>query len=118
MTETCLKSEIKPVMKEITPKELKNKLDAGEIIQIIDIRENYEVESGSLGGDHIRMAEVMDHCDKIRKDCMVVIHCKSGARASAMVYALENERGFENVYHLKGGIEAWANDIDPKIIVY
>ena len=105
-------------MKEITPKELKEKLDAGETIQIIDIRENYEVESGNIGGDHIRMAEVMDQCDKIRKDCMVVIHCKSGARASAMVYALETAKGFENVYHLEGGIAAWALDIDPEIIVY
>lgn len=49
---------------------------------------------------------------------MVVIHCKSGARAAAMVYALETDKGFENVYHLEGGIAAWAADIDPEIIVY
>lgn len=105
-------------MKEITPKALKKKLDAGEDIQIIDIREYHEVESGNMGGTHIPMAEVMDHCDAIRRDCPVVIHCKSGSRASAMIYALETQKDFENLYLLKGGIEAWVRDVDPKITVY
>jgi len=105
-------------MKEITPKELKQKLDAGETIQIIDIREYHEVDSGNIGGDHIPMADLMAHCHKIRTDCNVVIHCRSGARATAMIFALETQKGFENLYHLKGGIEAWAKQIDPQLIVY
>ncbi len=105
-------------MKEITPMALKKKLDAGEDIQIIDIREYHEVESGNIDGLHIPMAEVMDQCDKIRKDCPVVIHCRSGARAEAMIHSLERQKGFENLYHLSGGIQEWANQIDPKITVY
>lgn len=105
-------------MKEITPKALKEKLDAGETIQIIDIREYHEVESGNIGGLHIPMAEVMDQCEKIRRDCPVVLHCRSGSRASAMIFALETQQGFENLYNLQGGIEAWKREIDPKITVY
>lgn len=105
-------------MKTITCTALKSKLDAGEEVQIIDIREAHEVDSGHMGGVHIPMADVMNRLDEIRQDCPVILHCKSGSRASAMVYALETEKGFDNVYHLEGGIEAWANEIDPEIIVY
>jgi len=105
-------------MKTISCAALKAKLDAGEKVQIIDIREHHEVDSGNIGGKHIPMAEVMDRMDEIARDCPVVVHCKSGSRASAMVYALETEKGFDNVYHLEGGIEAWAEKIDPQVIVY
>ena len=105
-------------MKEITPKQLKQKLDAGETVQIIDIREDHEVDSGDMGGIHIPMAEVLNRCDQIRRDCCVVIHCRGGDRARAVVHALETQKGFENLYHLEGGIAGWANDIDPKIDIY
>ncbi len=105
-------------MKELSPKELKAIIDGGRDVQIIDIREYHEVESGNIGGLHIPMSEVMSRLDEIRKDCPVVVHCKSGARASAMVYALTTEKNRKNIYHLKGGIEAWVRDIDPKITVY
>lgn len=105
-------------MKTITATALKAKLDAGEDVQIIDIRDIHEVDSGSLGGIHIPMEEVMVRTDEIRKDCPVIFHCKSGARASAMVYALETEKNFNNIYHLEGGIEAWAENIDPDVTVY
>jgi|SRR5690554_947904 len=105
-------------MKEITPRQLKQKLDVGEIVQIIDIREFHEVDSGDMGGVHIPMAEVLNRYEEIRRDCCVVIHCRSGARARAIVYALQTQKGFDNLYYLKGGIEGWASDIDPKIEVY
>ena len=105
-------------MKELTPIELKAKLDAGEDIQIIDIRESHEVESGNMKGLHIPMAEVMTRLDEIRKDCPVVVHCRSGARAAAIVYALESQAGYDNIYNLAGGLLSWAESIDPKIIVY
>jgi rhodanese-related sulfurtransferase len=105
-------------MKTMSPEKLKSLLDEGRDVQIIDIRESHEVESGNLGGSHIPMAEVMDRIDEIRKDCPVVVHCKSGSRASAMVFALQSEKGLENVYNLEGGLEAWAEKIDPQITVY
>ncbi len=105
-------------MKEISPNELKARLDKGEAIQVIDIREAHEVESGRINSLHIPMAEVMDRSDEIKTDCPVVIHCRSGARSSAMVFALETQKGFDNIYNLAGGIQAWAEEIDPEITVY
>lgn len=105
-------------MKEITPIELKSRLDKGDDIQIIDIRESHEVESGKLDSLHIPMAEVMDRVEEIRKDCTVVMHCRSGARSTAMVFALETQKGLENIYNLVGGIQAWSEKIDPEINVY
>ena len=105
-------------MSQISVQELKTLLDRGEAVQLIDIREIHEVDSGTIGGLHIPMASLIERFTEIRKDIPVVIHCKSGSRASAMVHILRTEKAFENVVLLKGGIEAWAREIDPTVIVY
>jgi len=105
-------------MSQISVLELKSLLDKGEDVQIIDIREIHEVDSGSIGGIHIPMGNLIDRSAEIRKDVPVVIHCKSGSRASAMVHVLRTEKGLDNVLLLEGGIEAWVREIDPSVIVY
>ncbi|MCH2215536.1 MAG: rhodanese-like domain-containing protein [Flavobacteriales bacterium] len=105
-------------MSNITVHELKQKLDNNEEIQIIDIREIHEVDSGNMGGLHIPMASLLERIDQVEKEKTVVIHCKSGSRSQAMVHILRKEKGLENVLSLKGGIEAWAKEIDPSIMVY
>ncbi len=105
-------------MSQISVQELKTLLDKGEDVQIIDIREIHEVDSGSIGGIHIPMASLIERSAEIRKDIPVVIHCKSGSRASAMVHMLRTEKALDNVVLLEGGIEAWAREIDPTVIVY
>ena len=105
-------------MSQISVQELKTLLDKGEDVQIIDIREIHEVDSGTIGGTHIPMANLIDRSAEIRRDIPVVIHCKSGSRASAMVHILRTERELDNVVLLEGGIEAWAREIDPTVIVY
>ncbi|HKL40703.1 MAG TPA: rhodanese-like domain-containing protein [Cryomorphaceae bacterium] len=105
-------------MSQISVQELKTLLDKGEDVQVIDIREIHEVDSGSIGGKHIPMASLIERFAEIRRDVPVVIHCKSGSRASAMVHMLRTEKAFDNVVLLEGGIEAWAREIDPTVIVY
>jgi adenylyltransferase/sulfurtransferase len=105
-------------MSQISVQELKTLLDKGEDVQIIDIREIHEVDSGTIGGVHIPMANLLERTAEIRTDIPVVIHCKSGSRASAMVHILRTEKSLENVMLLDGGIEAWAREIDPTVIVY
>lgn len=105
-------------MISITVQELKEKLDNNIEVQIIDIREEHEVDSGSIGGTHIPMAELMDRLDELRDDVPVVIHCKSGSRAEAIVHVLRTEKNKKNVVCLEGGIEAWSIEIDPSVIVY
>ena len=105
-------------MSQISAQELRTLLDKGGDVQIIDIREIHEVDSGTIGGTHIPMAQLIERSAEIRRNIPVVIHCKSGSRASAMVHILRTEKAFDNVFLLEGGIEAWARDIDPTVTVY
>ena len=104
-------------MKEITVSELKGLKDNNADFQLIDVREEHELEICQIGGEHIPMGDVMDNLDKISRDKQVVIHCRSGARSGAICNALESQ-GYNNVYNLKGGIIAWANEIDPSLPKY
>ncbi len=90
-------------------------MDLNEPYQLIDIREIYEVEQGSINGEHIPMGEVLNNLDKIRRDIPVIFHCHAGSRAVNMVRYLESELNFTNLYNLEGGIMAWKNEIDPSI---
>lgn len=105
-------------MKEITVQELKRMRDENEAFQLIDVREPHEAEIAAIGGQLIPMGEVMDHVDEIAKDKMVVVHCRSGARSGTVIQALEKQFGFTNLYNLKGGILAWAKEIDSSIATY
>ncbi len=104
-------------MKEVTVSELKKLKDSQADFQLIDVREEHELEICEIGGIHIAMSEVMENLDKISKDKQVIIHCRSGARSGAICQALE-ANGFSNVYNLKGGIIAWSAEIDPSITKY
>jgi sulfur-carrier protein adenylyltransferase/sulfurtransferase len=100
-------------MKEITVLELKSMLDNKEDFQLIDVREEHEYEMANLGGELLPMAEAIQSADKINRNKKVVIHCRSGARSAAVIKQLESTSVFDNLYNLKGGIIAWANEIDP-----
>jgi len=105
-------------MKEIDAKELKRMFDSKEDFQLIDVREDYEIEIATLGGEHIPMADVLNHVDKVRKDKKVVVHCRSGKRSAAVIQALETQHGFTNLYNLQGGILAYADQIDHSLTKY
>ncbi|NQV53741.1 MAG: rhodanese-like domain-containing protein [Flavobacteriales bacterium] len=104
-------------MREISVTELKAKLDSGEDIQVIDVREVNEYEYCNIGADLLPMGQIMMNLDKVSKDKDVVIHCKSGGRSGAIVNALM-ARGFSNVINLRGGILAWSEEVDPSIPTY
>jgi rhodanese-related sulfurtransferase len=103
-------------MKEISVQELKQMMDNKEDFQLIDVREEYEYEWANLGGELIPLGTIINNLDKIKKDKKVIIHCKSGARSSAVIDTLEKQFGFTNLYNLKGGIMAYINEIDPSIV--
>jgi len=99
-------------MKEITVQELKELQDSGEDFQLIDVREPHEYDICNLEGELIPQGDIPDSVDK------VVIHCRSGARSGNMVQWLEQNHQFKNLYNLKGGILAWAREIDPSMPTY
>lgn len=103
-------------MKEISVQELKQMLEKKEDFQLIDVREEYEYEWANLGGELIPLGTIVKNLDIIKKDKKVIIHCKSGARSSAVIDTLEKQFGFTNLYNLKGGIMAYINEIDPSIV--
>ncbi|HEY5825956.1 MAG TPA: rhodanese-like domain-containing protein [Cyclobacteriaceae bacterium] len=105
-------------MKEITVQELKELIDSKADFQLIDVREPHEYDICDIGGELIPMADVPHHVDEISKDKKVVVHCRSGKRSGDMVLWLEKNHGFENLYNLKGGILAWAKEIDPTMPTY
>ena len=104
-------------MKEITVKELKRKLDKQEEFQLIDVREEFEYEVSNLNGQNIPLGGLLLEVENIATDKPVIIHCRSGARSAAAVMQLETQ-GFTKLYNLKGGILAWAQEIDPNMPVY
>lgn len=104
-------------MKEITVQELKQMLDSQVDFQLIDVREPYENDMANLGGELIPMAEVPHNLDRISKTKKVVVHCRSGGRSGNIIQWLEKNHGFDNLYNLKGGILAWAKEIDPTLSV-
>ena len=104
-------------MKEITVQQLKEMQDNKEDFQLIDVREPHEFESANLGGELIPLATVLENKSKISKDKKVIIHCRSGARSGNAVQLLEAELGHENLYNLKGGIMAYAAQVDNSLKV-
>lgn len=105
-------------MKEITVQDLKDKRESEADLQLIDVREPYEADICTIGGELIPMGKIMNNADKISKDKDVVIHCRSGKRSAAVIDALEREHGFENLYNLSGGILAYIEQIDPSLTPY
>ena len=104
-------------MKEISVTEFKKLKDEKADFQLIDVREPFEAEIAQMGGQLIPMGTIADHLDEISKQKQVIIHCKSGRRSATICQYLE-QHGFENVYNLKGGILAYAAEIDASIPSY
>ena len=76
-------------------------------LQIIDIRERYEHESGNIDSINIPMDEILRSTNKIKRNKQVVIYCQTGRRAAAVVYMLKKEFKIDNVFNLLGGYTAY-----------
>ncbi|MEM7162313.1 MAG: rhodanese-like domain-containing protein [Bacteroidota bacterium] len=105
-------------MKSITVEELKEMRDNNVEHQLIDVREAHELEICEIGGMHIPMGEIMSRLDELRKDVPVILHCRSGARSMAVGEALQKTGSYEHLVNLKGGILAWAEEIDDSLEQY
>jgi adenylyltransferase/sulfurtransferase len=106
-------------MPEMTATELKDRLDRGEDLQLIDVREDNEVAIARIPNTiHIPLAEVVSRMAEIDPKRDTVVHCKAGVRSARAIEALRRS-GFEgNLTNLKGGITAWSNEVDPSVPKY
>jgi adenylyltransferase/sulfurtransferase len=102
---------------EITVGELKSKLDNGDDINVLDVREPHEYEFANIGVRLIPLGELPQRLVELDRDENFAIHCKTGARSAKAVKLLQGA-GFENVYNVKGGITAWSEEIDSSVPKY
>ena len=98
--------------------ELKQKMDAREPFELIDVRETFEYEIARIDGARlIPLGEIAERADELPRDRPIVVHCHSGRRSAEAVRLLQ-QRGFGNIYNLEGGIDGWSDQIDPGVPKY
>jgi sulfur-carrier protein adenylyltransferase/sulfurtransferase len=105
---------------EITPAQLKARLDRGEQVTIIDVREPHEWQIANLenyGSRLIPLGQFGDRVNELNPDDDIVVHCKMGGR-SAKAYEVMKKAGFKKIKNLKGGILAWADQVDRAMPKY
>jgi sulfur-carrier protein adenylyltransferase/sulfurtransferase len=105
---------------EITPAQLKQRLDSGEPLVLIDVREPFEWEMANLeqyGARLIPLGELPGRIDEIPRDQDVILHCRSGGRSAGALRHLQ-QHGFDRVWNLSSGIRGWSEDVDPSVPTY
>ncbi len=106
-------------MAETTATELKQRLDNGEDIQIVDVREPHEVAIAKIPNSiHIPLGQVVNRMSEIDPSKETVVHCKMGGRSARAIMALKQSGFSGNLINLKGGITAWSNEVDPSVPKY
>ncbi len=102
---------------EITPKELKARLDKGDSLQLVDVRSEEEFAIANLGGKLIPLGELVMRYTELDPEAETVLICHHGMRSSQATLLL-SQLGFENLKNLSGGIERWSLEVDPNVKRY
>jgi sulfur-carrier protein adenylyltransferase/sulfurtransferase len=102
---------------EITPRELKARLDRGEDLLILDVREPHEYQICNLQGHLIPLGELPRRVHELDSSREIVAHCRSGKRSAEAVDFLR-KAGFRKIVNLKGGILAWSDEVDRSVAKY
>jgi len=107
-------------VRQITPRELKSRLDAGDNLLILDVREPHEWQISNLGHLGARLLpkdEVLAHLGELDTAQEMVVQCRTGARSTAVIQELQ-QHGFKKLWNLDGGINRWAREVDPSLPIY
>jgi len=106
-------------MDEITPAELKQRLDNGDDIQIVDVREANEVAVARIPNSiHIPLGQILSHMKDLDPNRDTVVHCKMGGRSARAIEALQRSGYQGKLINLKGGILRWSDEVDPSVPKY
>lgn len=105
-------------MKEVTVQDLKEKIENDDNFFLLDVREMTEYLVSNLDGEHIPLNQLDNRIKEIedKKNQDVIVMCRSGNRSAHACDYLSG-KGFNNVANLRGGITAWAKEIDPSLPV-
>jgi adenylyltransferase/sulfurtransferase len=104
-------------MADITVEELKKRLDRGDDIYVLDVREPHEYQTANIGGYLIPLNDLPKRVGELDPSKEIVVHCKLGGRSAKAAEFLQ-QSGFKNVHNLAGGITAWSDRVDPKVPKY
>jgi rhodanese-related sulfurtransferase len=106
-------------MDEITPEELKRRIDARAAPLLLDVRQDWETKLCRLEhAIHIPIEEIEVRTDELNPDEEIVVYCHQGVRSAAVAQYLRQQRGFTNVRNLLGGLDHWARSVDPTMRRY
>lgn len=106
-------------MEQITSTELKQRMDNGDDIQIVDVREDFEVAMGQIpNAVHIPLGQVLNRMGEIDPTRETVVYCKMGGRSARAIDALQRSGYSGKLINLQGGIIGWSNEVDPSIPKY
>jgi adenylyltransferase/sulfurtransferase len=117
MPETPQDKNMKNGIPQLSVKEYKSRIDRGDDLFLLDVRESYEYQIAQIGGTLIPQNDVPNRLAEIPRDKEIVVQCRSGARSQRIAELLK-QQGYTQVVNLAGGILAWADEIDPKIQKY
>ena len=110
-------AQIQNGIPQISPIELKRRLDAGEDLFVLDVREPHEYQIANLGAKLIPLGDLPARVNELDSSREIVVHCKSGGRSQKAAEFLA-QSGFKKLHNLAGGIHAWSTDVDPKVAKY
>jgi molybdopterin/thiamine biosynthesis adenylyltransferase/rhodanese-related sulfurtransferase/molybdopterin converting factor small subunit len=116
----AVEAEERSGIPEITPAELKARLDRREPLTIIDVREPHEWDIVNLepfGARLIPLGTVLERMNELSSAEEIVLHCRSGVRSAKALRQL-HDAGFRRIWNLKGGILGWAEEVDPSMARY
>lgn len=100
-------------MREISPQELKARLDRNEPLLLLDVRQDWETKLCRLpNAVHIPIEEIEFRTEELNPDDEIVVYCHQGVRSAAVAEYLRG-LGFSNVRNLMGGLDYWARAVDP-----
>lgn len=106
-------------MEEITATELKNRMDAGDDIQLIDVRQPDEYAFAKIeGAKLIPLGEIIQRMGELDESRETVVQCKMGGRSARAIEALRAAGYKGDLKNMRGGITAWSNEVDPKVPKY
>ena len=97
-------------MLSINVQELQQKINAGEDIQLIDVREQREHALYNIGGTLIPLGSLLENIDKIARDKPVIFYCQKGIRSQVAIQRLQQKFNYTNLVNLNGGMTAWQKN--------